>query len=150
MKLTGTYQIPAPPEQVFAALVDPLVLQRCIEGAERLVRTAEDEYDVHLKIGLGPLKGAYVGKVRLTDRDPPGRFTLHVEGKGSPGFVRGSAGIRLDGRDGGTELTCEGDGQVGGLLAAVGSRLIEATARRMMDRFFARLSVEVQQPSRSG
>lgn len=140
MKLSGTYPLPAPRERVFAALVDPDVLQRCIEGAERLVRTADDQYDVHLRLGIGAIKGSYVGTARLADKQPPERFTLHVEGKGSPGFVRGSARIHLKAVEAGTEAICDAEGQVGGLIAAVGSRLLEATARKLMDRFFERLA----------
>ncbi|OFW01273.1 MAG: hypothetical protein A3I61_15355 [Acidobacteria bacterium RIFCSPLOWO2_02_FULL_68_18] len=144
MKLTGTYRLAAPPARVFAALVDPDVLQRCIEGAERLVRTADDQYDVHLRLGIGTVKGAYVGTVRLTDQQPPDRFTLHVEGKGAPGFVRGSARIQLTAAGAGTVAICDADGQVGGVVSAVGSRLLDATARMLMDRFFERLGAEVR------
>jgi carbon monoxide dehydrogenase subunit G len=141
--LNGVYRIPAPRERVFAALVDPAVLQRCIEGAEQLVAISEDEYKIHLKIGLAALRGSYSGKVRIADKEPPAHFTLHVEGKGTPGFVRGSARIGLEEQNGGTELTCATEGQVGGLLAAVGSRLVEAAARKMMDGFFQRLIDEL-------
>lgn len=140
MKLTGTYLLPAPRERVFAALIDPDVLQRCIEGAERLVRTADDQYDVHLRLGIGAIKGSFVGTVRLADKQPPDHFTLHVDGKGAPGFVRGSARIQLKAVEAGTEAICDAEGQVGGLIAAVGSRLLEATARKLMDRFFERLA----------
>lgn len=148
MKLTGTYHLPAPRDRVFAALVDPDVLQRCIDGAERLVRTADDQYDVHLRLGIGAIKGSYVGTARLADQQPPERFTLHVEGKGAPGFVRGSARIQLKVEDAGTEAVCDADGQVGGLMAAVGSRLLEATARKLMDRFFERLAELLPSSSR--
>jgi len=140
MKLSATYRIPAPRAQVFAALTDPAVLQRCIDGAEKLVRTADDEYDIHLKMGVAAIKGTYVGKARLTDKRPPESFTLHIEGKGGPGFVRGAGQLRLDERGGETDVICDADGQVGGLLAAVGSRLVDATARKLMDRFFERLA----------
>jgi carbon monoxide dehydrogenase subunit G len=144
VKLNATYLLPAPPERVFHALVDPDVLQRCIEGAEQLVRTGDDEYDLHLKLGIAVLKGSYIGKVRLADKNPPAAFTLHVEGKGTPGWVRGVARIRLEPRGDSTDATCDAEGHVGGLLAAVGSRLIEPAGRRMMDRFFERVAAEVR------
>ena len=147
MKLTGSYSIPAAREQVFAALVDPDVLGRCMDGAESLVACGDGEYTVQLRLGVGPLKGAYAGRVRLSEKVPPERFVLHVEGKGTPGFVRGRADIQLDERDAGTTVTCQADGQVGGLIAAVGSRLIEAAGRTMMDRFFDALRVQVVQSS---
>jgi uncharacterized protein len=143
VKLSGTYSLPAPREVVYAALVDPVVLQRCIEGAERLVRTADDLYDVQMRIGVGTIKGWCGGTVRLVDKRAPEGFTLQVEGKGAPGFIRGSARIRLENVDSGTEATCDANGQVGGLFAAVGSRLIEAAGRKMMDRFFERLRAEL-------
>jgi carbon monoxide dehydrogenase subunit G len=143
VKLSGTYALPAPRARVFAALVDPDVLLRCIDGAERLVRTADDEYDVHLRLGIGAVKGSYVGAARIADKQPPERFRLHVEGKGAPGFVRGSALIQLREEEGRTEAICDADGQVGGVMAAVGSRLLEATARKLMDRFFERLAGEL-------
>ena len=63
MKLIASYSIAAPRDKVFAALTDPNVIQRCIDGCEKLVETGEDSYDAHLKIGVAGLKGSYVGKV---------------------------------------------------------------------------------------
>src|SRR3989441_5147190 len=126
MKFSATYLLPAPREKAFALLTDPAVLQRCIEGCEKMVRTSEDNYDAHLKIGVAGLKGSYVGKVQLKDKKPPESYTLVMEGKGGPGFVKGTAKITLPplgaGQAGNTELRCEAEAQVGGLIAAVGSR----------------------------
>src|SRR6059036_726529 len=136
MKLSGTYTLAAPRDKVFAAITDPAVLQRAIDGCEKMVKTGEDSYDAHLKIGLAGLKGSYVGKIQLKDQKPPESYTLVIEGKGGPGFVKATAIITLSEKDGGTELRCDADAQVGGLIAAVGSRLIEAAAKRMLDEFF--------------
>ena len=139
MKLSGTYTIPAPRDKVFAAITDPAVLQRVIDGCEKMVKTGEDSYDAHLKIGVAGLKGSYVGKVQLKDLKPPESYTLVIEGKGGPGFVKGVAKIQLIDKSGSTEVRCDADAQVGGMIAALGSRLIEPAAKKMMDEFFRKL-----------
>ena len=52
MKLTITADVPAPRERVFAALVDPTVLKRCIPGCESLVETASDTYQAALRVEM--------------------------------------------------------------------------------------------------
>lgn len=139
MKLAATYAFDAQPEKVFAALLDPAVLQKCIDGCEKMEKTGEDSYDAHLKVGIASLKGSYVGKIRIDDKKPPESFTLHVEGKGGPGWMKGKANIRILPKENGTELVCNSEGQVGGLIAAVGSRLVESAGKKMSDEFFRKL-----------
>src|SRR6185436_15526780 len=95
MKFSTTHRIKAPRAKVYAAITDPAVLQRCIEGCEKLVRINEDYYEAHLQLGLAGIKGSYVGKLQLKDKKPPESYTLVMEGKGTPGFVRSTAQIRL-------------------------------------------------------
>jgi len=146
MKLSGVYNLAAPRERVFAAITDPALLERIIDGCEKMVATGEGSYDAHLKIGVAGLKGSYVGKVRLENLKAPESYTLVIEGKGAPGFVKGTARIQLTGNGGETELRCDADVHVGGMIAAVGSRLIEATAKKMMDEFFRKFTAELQKP----
>src|SRR5438876_246375 len=80
----------------------------------------------------------------IRDKRPPEALTLAFEGKGGPGFVRGSAAIALSDNGGTTNVACEADVQVGGLIAAVGSRLVEATAKKLADDFFRQLSTALQ------
>ncbi len=143
MRLTVVHAFPVPREKVYAALTDPAVLQRCIEGCEELVATGPDTFAAKLKVGVAAVKGSYSGTVRLTDRTPPESLTLTIEGKGLPGFVRSTASIRLAEKAGGTELTAEGEATVGGLIAAVGSRLVEGLAKKMIGEFFEKLSAEL-------
>ena len=140
MKLSATYSIAATREKVFRALNDPTVLQRVIDGCENMVQTGPNTYDAHLKIGIAGLKGSYVGKVQILDAKPPESYTLVIEGKGGPGFVKGTARVQLTAQEAATELRCEADAQVGGLIAAIGSRLIEVTAKKMMDDFFRKFA----------
>ncbi len=146
MRLAITSHVQASRDRVFAALVDPGVLQRSIPGCESLTETGPDTYEATLKIGVAGLKGTYTGKASIRDRQPPDSLTLGFEGKGGPGFVRGSAAITLsaEGEGSATRVACEADVQVGGLIAAVGSRLVEAAAKKLADDFFRQLSSELQ------
>lgn len=143
MKLSATYRIPAPRERVFAALNAPDVLQRLIEGCESFVKRADGGYEARLKVGLGSITGTYIGEARMQDVNPPESYTLIVNGRGGPGFVKGEAKMRLQASGDATDVICVADAQVGGAIVAVGSRLIEVAARRMMDKFFAKLAAEM-------
>jgi carbon monoxide dehydrogenase subunit G len=148
MKISAQYTVTALPERVYAALVDPAILRRCIPGCETLTATGEGRYDATIKIGVAGLSGTYIGRAELRDQQPPHSFTLAVEGKArGPGFVRATAKIGLSTTDNHTRVACDADVQVGGMLAAVGSRLIEAVSRQQMDEFFRRLGTEVDQIS---
>ena len=143
MKLSVTYAFKAQQEKVFAALVEPAVLQKCIDGCEKMEKTGEDIYAAHLKIGVAGIKGSYVGNIRIEEKNPPESFTLQADGKGSPGWVKGTAKIQISPKGDGSELQCESEGQVGGVIAAVGSRLVEAAAKKMLGEFFRKLGQQL-------
>jgi carbon monoxide dehydrogenase subunit G len=143
LKITITHLIAADRERVFDALVDPAVMQRCIPGVESMIETAPDTYDATLKIGIAGLKGTYTGRTTIANKLRPDSLTLGLEGKGAPGFVRGTAAIALSSVDGRTQVACDADVQVGGLIAAVGSRLVEAAARKMAADFFSAFERQV-------
>jgi uncharacterized protein len=143
MKLTLASAIPASRDRVFAALIDPVILQRCIPGCEKLTAVGPDAFEATLKIGVAGLKGTYAGKAAIRDAQPPESLTLSFEGKGGPGFVRGSAAIVLAPDGDATRIACDADVQVGGLIAAIGSRLVDAAAKKLADDFFKQLSAEL-------
>ena len=150
VELSGAYQVPAAREGVYAALQDPEVLRRCIEGCDRLVETEPGVYDAQLRLGLGAIRGRYTGRARVRDAHPPESFTLAVEGKGPGGHVRGDARLVLTDAGSRTDIVCQATGDVAGALAAVGSRLIQAAATRLMERFFSTLSEIVGRPPAPG
>ncbi len=143
MKLSATYNIPAPRERVFDALTDPAMLCRCIEGCEMFSVQEDGTYHARLCVGIGSIKGNFTGIARMTDVNPPETYTLNVDGRGGPGFVIGSARMRLAPEGEATTLSCDADVNVGGMIAAVGSRLVAVAAKRMMDRFFEALAREM-------
>jgi carbon monoxide dehydrogenase subunit G len=143
MKIQATYEYKVAAERVFTALIDPTVLQNCIEGCEQMEKTGEDSYDAKLRIGVAGVKGNYTGKVRITEKKPPESFVLHAEGKGAPGWVNGTAKIKISPKGEGSDLQCEAEGHVGGLIAAVGSRLVEAAGKKMLQDFLRKLGEQL-------
>jgi uncharacterized protein len=143
MKLLATREFQASPEKVFAALTDPAVLQKCVEGCEEMQKTGDDHYQAKLKIGVAGIKGNYSGTIIIEDKNPPHSFTLRVAGNGTPGWVRGTAKMQISPKAEGSDLQCDSEGQVGGLIASVGSRLVEAAGKKMLDQFFNKLADEL-------
>lgn len=141
MDLKGEYRIPASREQVWAALNDPKVLKACIPGCETLEKTADNAFAATVAMKVGPVRAKFSGAVELSDIDPPNGYTISGEGKGgAAGFAKGGAKVSLaeDGDE--TVLSYDVEANVGGKLAQLGSRLIDGTARKMADDFFARFS----------
>mgnify|MGYP000302755027 CR=1 FL=1 len=137
MEMSGEYRIPAPREEVWAALNDPEVLRKSIPGEESVNKIADDEFEAVAKAKVGPVSARFKGKVKLTDIDPPNGYTISGEGNGgAAGFAKGSARVTLTEADDGTLLAYTVNAQVGGKLAQIGGRLVDATAKQMADQFF--------------
>ncbi|HKP36837.1 MAG TPA: carbon monoxide dehydrogenase subunit G [Pyrinomonadaceae bacterium] len=144
MKVDATYEMNAPRERVYAALVEPDILRRAIPGCESLEKIGEDKYAAVLKAGVGAIKGTFKGEVRLEDMRPPEHYRIVVEGKGAVGFAKGSADFDLEEKDGGTLIKYSGEMQTGGTIAAVGQRMIQGAAKMMAAKFFGALEAEVK------
>jgi len=140
VKISGSYTLPLPPERAYQTMQDPEVLARAIPGCQGLEKMGEGEYRLKMKMVLASLSGAFEGSVRITDQNPPSSFRLVVAGSGRIGFVEGDGLLKLSAADGGTEVSYEGDAQVGGTIAAVGQRLIDGTAKMMIKKFFEKLA----------
>lgn len=140
MKISGSYALPLSQERAYQIMQDPKVLAQAIPGCEELEKTGENEYRMKMKMVLASLSGVFDGKVKITDQMPPSSFRLVVEGSGRPGFVKGDGLLKLSAVDTGTEVSYEGDAQVGGTIAAVGQRLLDGTAKIMIRRFFEKLA----------
>lgn len=140
MKLSGRRTIPAPRARVWEALTDPDILRRTIPGAQSVTLTAPDAFDIAAQVKLGPVAASLRGTLRLEDTDPPRACTLVGEGKGATGFAKGNARVRLTETDPDTTLLeYEAESSVGGKIAQIGQRFLDAAAKRMTDEFFAAL-----------
>ncbi len=137
MELKDEIIIPAPRETVFAALNDPDVLTEAIPGCQALVKKSDNEFTATVVTKVGPVKATFKGEVTLSDIVAPESYTITGGGKAGPaGFAKGSARVRLEEDPDGTRLTYEITAEVGGKLAQLGGRLMEATTKKLAGEFF--------------
>jgi carbon monoxide dehydrogenase subunit G len=147
MDMTGERRIDAPRQTVWQALNDPVVLKASIPGCETLEKLSDTDMKATAAIRIGPIAARFAGAVHLSDLDPPNSYTIGGEGQGGvAGFAKGGAKVRLEDAGSGTLLHYEVHAQVGGRIAQLGARLIDATAKQMADTFFDRFSNEVAPP----
>ena len=144
MDLNGSYVFDAPPDVVWKLLVDPAVVGACLPGCDGLEPVGDDRYRATLTLAVAAISGRYTGTVAMLDKNPPHSYRLVVEGKGKPGFVNGEATVELVPDGNATTVRVTGRGDVGGLIARVGQRLLGSVSKMMMDRFFDSLQKSVR------
>jgi carbon monoxide dehydrogenase subunit G len=144
MDMTGERLIPAPRARVWEALNNPDVLKAAIPGCESMEKLGDNELKATAAVKIGPIAARFTGKVKLLDLDPPNSYRIEGEGQGGvAGFAKGGAVVRLVDDGAGTLLSYDVKAQVGGKIAQLGARLIDATAKQMADAFFNNFSAAV-------
>jgi len=148
MDMTGERRIVAPRRRVWDALNDPVVLKASIPGCESLEKQADGGFKAVASVKIGPISARFSGNVALSDLDPPNGYTIAGEGQGGvAGFAKGGAKVHLVDDGDATRLSYEVHAQVGGKIAQLGARLIDASAKQMADAFFDRFSAVVAPPA---
>jgi carbon monoxide dehydrogenase subunit G len=137
MEISGSYTFDAPPDRVWALLMDPAIIADCIPGCDKFEPSGENSYRVRLKVALAAITGTYEGTVTLTDQVPQTSYRLVAEGQGRPGFVKGTSTITLRGDGATTVVDVSGTVQTGGAIARLGQRLIGGVSKMMLDLFIA-------------
>lgn len=144
MEMTGEQLIPASQAETWAALNDPDTLKACVPGCESLERVSDTEYRVLMTARVGPVSAKFKGKLSLADLNPPTSYSLSFEGQGGvAGFGKGSAQVSLATEGDGTKLSYKVKANVGGKLAQIGSRLVDAAAKKIADEFFRAFNAKV-------
>ncbi len=142
MRIDGEHRFALPRSVMWEHLLDPASLRGAIPGCTAFDEVAPDTWEVTAQVGVGPVRGAFTGRVELRDREPQSRYTLIASGQGRPGGGTGEAAINLTDDGAGTHLRYEADVSVRGAIARVGGRLLTASARTMARQFFDAIEKE--------
>ena len=145
MKIAGEYVFNGPREEVWELVRDPEVLATALPGTQSLTPVNENEYEGKMHVRVGPVAGTFSGRVVASDEVPPESYTLMVEGKGAPGFAKGTGHVQLiDQGDGTTLMKYEGEMQIGGRIASVGQRLMDSASKSMIRQGLETLNKALQ------
>ena len=133
MKIEGEYTFEGTREQVWDVVRDPEVLATALPGTQSLEQVSENEYQGEMHVRIGPVAGLFSGLLVISDEVPPESLTMTVEGKGKPGFVKGTGSVQLISQEADkTLMQYHGDMQIGGRLASVGQRMMESVSKSLL------------------
>jgi len=139
MDMSGEQRIPAGREQVWKALNNPKVLQKCIPGCESIEATSPTEMVATIKVHFGPLSSAFKSNVKLENLKAPESYTIRTEG----GIAKSSTDVSLREEDGETIVTYVVKAKMGGKLAILGGGLIRSSSKKIVTQFFNKLKKAV-------
>ena len=144
MEMSGEQLVPAAQRVVWDALNDPDMLKASVPGCESIERTGDNEFQVQMVVRVGPVSAKFKGKLTLSDVKPPDSYSIAFEGQGgAAGFAKGGAQVRLAAQGEKTKLSYDVKASVGGKLAQIGSRLVDAAAKKVADDFFRNFNQKV-------
>jgi uncharacterized protein len=137
MDITGEERISARREVVWQALNSPNVLRKCIPNCESLDKKSPTQMLATVKFKVGPIPATFKGDVTLANLNAPESYTIMVDGQGGlAGSAKGTCDVVLvaDGEE--TVLTYKVGAQMTGALAKLGSKMIDASAKKVATQFF--------------
>ena len=144
MEMTGTQLLPVPQQIAWEALNDPEILKASIMGCDQLDRTSDTEFVAGVTAAIGPVKAKFKAKLTLSEVDAPNAYTIKFDGQGgAAGFGKGEASVKLSPEGASTRLDYSAKANVGGKLAQIGSRLVDAASKKMADDFFTKFNAEL-------
>jgi hypothetical protein len=147
LDIGGTETVQAPVEALWKALNDPVVLTRCIPGCKSMTEIAPDAYKVEMQLRVAAVGGSFEGEIALSDKEPPKACSIKVSGAGTLGHGNGTARFEIAGEGSGmSRLTYQGVGEIGGLVAGVGQRILSSVSKHLVGRFFTALRKEFETP----
>jgi len=144
LQARDSVEIPAPPQQVFDALLDPETLQSIIPGCHALELESTNHYRADVTVGVGMIRARFAARVGLTDLDPPHSLRLSGSGNSPMGSATGSAKVTfIELENGHTRLEYAYDAAVSGKVAAVGGRMLQSASKVIIGQIFTRLAARL-------
>ncbi|MFN3656608.1 MAG: CoxG family protein [Pseudolabrys sp.] len=147
LDIGGEETLASPIDRVWSALNDPAVLTKCIPGCKEMIANGEDRYKLVLSLKVASVGGSFEGGISLSEKTPPTQCKITVSGAGTLGNGSGAATFSLTPQADGVLMRYSGEGEIGGLVAGVGQRILKGVAKHLIGQFFTALRRELATPS---
>jgi uncharacterized protein len=138
VKIEKTFQVHEPLEKVWAFLSDPRKVVTCVPGAQITEQVDDRNYKGAISVKVGPSVTDYKGEVQIVRLDPAAH-EIEILGKGQDVRGKGSASMKMTGKlrelPDGTEVVSVSELNVVGILAQMGSRVINEVSNIMFGQF---------------
>src|SRR6266849_2605108 len=135
MQLENSFPVNAPPEKVFAYLLDVNKVVGCVPGAELTEVVDQTTFKGKVKVKVGPITVAYSGTARISERDEASRTAkLTAEGRETtgPGSAQASATMKVQTAGEGSLVEIVTEYQVRGRVANFGRGVMEDVSKRLI------------------
>jgi carbon monoxide dehydrogenase subunit G len=145
MRFSDTIRIAAPQEKVWAFLLDPHKMSGCGPGVESVVVVDDTHYQAIVKVGIGQFRARFNADIELVELEPPSRASMRGRGNAPGTAVDATAQMSLKALDAThSEMAWEANVNISGKLAAVGSKLIEWQARKLIGQTFDCIKTQLE------
>ena len=145
MQFSGTVEIRAPREKVWAFVIDPNEVGSCGPGVESIEVVDDTHFKARAKVGVGFISAKFVVDLQMAETDPPNKAVIKAHGQAPGSAVDATATMSLtDSADGATTMDWSADVTISGTLASVGARLIEGTANKMIGQTFECMKTKLE------
>ena len=137
LQYSGEETIPAALGSVWTFVTDPEKVGRCFPEVIDVTVRDPTHVDATVKVGVGPVRGTFKIKVELLPASSKRRIDLKISGGGFGSAVDMTAGADLvDAGAGATLLKWSGQAEARGPIAAVGGRVLDAQAQKLIAQAF--------------
>src|SRR5919106_6644571 len=137
LEFSGAPEITAAREKVWERLMDPNFIAASAPGVETVEAVDPTHFNVISGLGIAAVRLQFRLEVELSDIVQEERLRMVALGRGPGSEVDVVSSVRLeDAGPGRTRLDWAATCTVNGVLAGLGARLLEGTARRLTEDFW--------------
>lgn len=147
MHFNGAFEVSASKEDCYAFATDPAKVVTIFPDIQDVKIIDSENFELKTQVGISFIKGVMDVKGRIAEKTPPKYVKLKANVSGlSSNIVLESGFTMEDGSSGGTLITWTADAIIGGLIARVGSRVLDSTAQKYVAQIIASLKEKLSRP----